>query len=59
MFTYEITVKERNGHILHPSYSSPNEVSRSFLIDFFGLNEPDVESYSIKKVEPSSNKNHE
>ena len=54
MFTYEITVKERNGHTLHPSYTSPTEVSRKFLIDFFGLNQPDVESYSIKVIPPKS-----
>lgn len=56
MVTWEATIKERgNDHLLHPTYSvSDNEatyVTNAFLVDFFGLNEPDVEWYKIEKVE--------
>lgn len=55
MVTWEATIKEHgNDHLLHPTYSvSDNEakyVTNAFLVDFFGLNEPDVEWYRIKKL---------
>lgn len=51
MFTYEIQVKEiGKDHVLTPSYSSPCPVSREFLIDWFGLREPDVEWFKIEIV---------
>ena len=45
---FEITVKERGGAELHPSYVG--DVDKAFLVKFFGLDEPDVESYEIREV---------
>ena len=48
MKTWEITIKEGgNPNLLHPSYTG--DVDRDFIIEFFGLNEPDVEWYKIKE----------
>lgn len=48
MKTWEITIKEvGNPHLLHPSYTG--DVDRDFIIEFFGLNEPDVEWYKIEE----------
>ena len=51
--TWEAKIKEKgNPSILTPSYTSDSEtVTREFLIDFWGLNEPDVESYELKQVQ--------
>ena len=48
MKTFNITIKEvGNPHLLHPSYT--DDVDRNFIIEFFGLNEPDVEWYEIEE----------
>ena len=50
MKTYNVTIKEvGNPNLLNPSYTG--EVDRDFIIDFFGLNEPDVEWYKIEENE--------
>ena len=51
--TYEARIKEKgNPHVLTPSYTGDSEtVNEEFLIKFWGLNEPDVESYEIIKVD--------
>lgn len=50
MKTYNVTIKEvGNPNLLHPSYTGA--VDRDFIIDFFGLNEPDVEWYKIEENE--------
>ena len=46
---FELTIKERGGAELHPSYMG--DVDKQFLIDFFGLDKPDVESYEIHEVQ--------
>lgn len=49
MATYNITVKEvGNPRLLHPSYTG--DVDEQFIIQFFGLKDPDVEWYKIEKV---------
>lgn len=46
-FNYELEVKEvMNDSILHPSHIG-REMSKKEIIDFFGLNEPDIEWYKI------------
>lgn len=52
MKTYNLRIKERgNDHILTPSYSTSEEmtesVARNFIINFYGLNMPDIEWYEI------------
>ena len=48
---FEITVKEKGGAVLHPSYMGDvGENPKKFLIAFFGLDKPDVESYVIREV---------
>jgi len=48
---YEITIKEKgNDCLLHPSYSG-RKMTMTELVEFFGLNEPDVEWYKIKEVD--------
>lgn len=43
-------IKEHgNDHILTPSYTG--DVDKEFLIKFWGLNEPDVEWYTIEETE--------
>ena len=45
---FEITIMEKGGAVLHPSYEgSVDGDPRAFLVKFFGLEEPDVESYEI------------
>lgn len=50
--TWEATIKEKgNPSVLTPSYTGDAEtVTREFLIDFWGLNDPDVESYELHQV---------
>lgn len=44
-----MTVKERgNANVLQPVYVG--EVDEKFLIEFFGLNKPDVEWYKIDEM---------
>ena len=50
--TWEAKIKEagRPG-VLTPTYTGDDsEVTREFLIKFWGLNEPDVESYELKRI---------
>lgn len=48
MKTWKITIKEvGNPRELHPSYTG--DVDRDFIIEFFGLNESDVEWYKIEE----------
>ncbi len=48
---FELTIKERGGAVLHPSYSGDmGSDPEAFLTRFFGLDEPDVESYEIREV---------
>ena len=50
--TYEARIKEKgNPHVLTPSYTGDSKtVNEDFLIKFWGLKEPDVESYELIKV---------
>lgn len=44
---YEVTIKEMGRDaLLHPTYDG--DVSREFLVRFFGLDSPDVEWYEIR-----------
>lgn len=63
MITWEATVKEvGNDHLLHPSWtcadiqSYDDDFMRKFLIGFWGLDKPDVEWYTLKKIEDLTNK---
>ena len=48
---FELTVKEKGGAELHPSYMGDvGEDAEMFLTGFFGLDKPDVESYEIHEV---------
>ena len=51
--TWEARIKEKgNPNVLTPSYTGDDStVTREFLIKFWGLNESDVESYKLNKVE--------
>ncbi len=50
MHKYEITIKEKNNDsVLHTSYSG-REMTEQELIDFFGLNDDDVEWWKIEEV---------
>ena len=51
--TWEAKIKEKgNPSILTPSYTGDSEtVTREFLIDFWGLNNSDVESYELNQVQ--------
>lgn len=42
---FKLTIKEKGGAVLHPSYVG--DVDEAFLVRFFGLDNPDVESYEI------------
>lgn len=42
---FKLTIKEKGGAVLHPSYVG--DVDHAFLVRFFGLDNPDVESYEI------------
>lgn len=53
MKTYRFRIKERgNDHILTPTYTTDEKmtesVARRFLVDFLGLEKPDVEWYEIE-----------
>jgi len=64
METWQAKIKEKgNDHILTPTYMIPNdmfgyikpkekreEMTRKYLVDFWGLNEPDVEWYKLEKL---------
>ncbi|MDE6284656.1 MAG: hypothetical protein K2M17_02825 [Bacilli bacterium] len=47
---YIIKIKEvGNQHVIQTSYSG-QEVTEEYLIEFFGLKNPDVEWYKIEKL---------
>ena len=51
MKKFEITIKERgNDHLLTPSYSGDDSLTREDMIEFFGLDGDDVEWYKIEEV---------
>ncbi len=45
---FELTIREKGGAVLHPSYMGC--VDEDFLVQYFGLNSPDVESYEITEI---------
>ncbi len=51
---FEATIVEKGGHVLKPSFVG--DVDEEFLIKFWGLNEPDVESYELKEINDNENK---
>jgi len=59
MVTWKATIKERgNDNLLTPSYTfgenldeQNEELTRKFLIKFWGLEEPDVEWYELERIE--------
>lgn len=50
MKRFRATIKEKSGAVLHPEYLGDDNVTTSFLIDFWGLNEPDVVDWTIEKI---------
>ena len=64
MITWQVTIKERgNDHLLTPLYSMSEDMfghikdkrrreyeMRKFLIEFLGLDNPDVEWYKLEKI---------
>jgi len=50
--TWQATIKEKGQpHPLKPTYTGDsNDVTREFLIDFWGLEEPDVEWYKLEQI---------
>ena len=53
--TWEVTVKEKNGSVLHPSYTG-EDVTREDVIKFFDLEGDDVESYELRLVSEDNGK---
>lgn len=54
MKTWKARIKEKNNdHILTPEYSwfDSGEKTRQEMIEFWGLNEPDVEWYELELFE--------
>lgn len=56
MITWKATIKEvGNEHLLTPTYSISNEeekyLNEQFFIDFWGLDEDDVEWYKLERIE--------
>lgn len=48
MKTFKATIKEKgNDHLLHPTYIG--DADEQFLIELWGLNEPDIEWYTIEE----------
>lgn len=50
MCRYKITIKEYNRPKPLVTYHSGKRMSKQELIDFFGLNTPDVETYKIQQI---------
>ena len=56
MVTWKATIKECGMEsLLTPTYSVPDDgmhdhIDENFLVDFWGLNESDVEWYKLEKV---------
>ena len=56
METWQATIKEvGNEHLLTPTYSISNEeekyINEQFFIDFWGLDNDDVEWYKLERIE--------
>lgn len=56
MITWQATIKEvGNPHILTPTYSISNEeekyLNEQFFIDFWGLDNDDVEWYKLERID--------
>lgn len=56
MVTWKATIKEvGNPHILTPTYLISNDeesfLDRQYFIDFWGLEEDDVEWYKLERIE--------
>lgn len=49
MHTYIIKFKEVGREWNSTTYTSPDPVSKEYLIRFFGLKESDVEEYTIEQ----------
>lgn len=49
MHTYIIKFKEVGREWNSTTYTSPDPVSKEYLIRFFGLKESDVEDYTIEQ----------
>lgn len=47
---FKVTIKERCGSVLHPEYCGDEHTTRQSIIKFFGLDQPDVEDWSIEEV---------
>lgn len=51
MITWQATIKERgNDHILTPTYLCDDNVTKEEIIEFWGLDKPDVEWYKLEKI---------
>lgn len=55
MITWQATIKERgNDHVLTPTYCVPEDgmhdyINEEYLIEFWGLKNPDIEWYKLEK----------
>ena len=45
---FKATIKEKSGAVLHPSYIG--DVNKEYLIKFWGLDNDDVEEWTIEEV---------
>lgn len=51
MKRFKAKIKERGSdHYLTPSYTGSDETTIEFLEEFWGVHEPDVESYEIVEI---------
>lgn len=50
MYRYEATITESTGRTVRPSITTPDPMSEGEIINFFGLNLPDVINYSIRTI---------
>ena len=57
MITWKAKIKERdNEHILTPTYLCDDNVTEKDMIDFWGLDNPDVEWYKLEKIDDNEEK---
>lgn len=55
MRLFKARIKEKGGHCVYPEYMADDDFwrwhdPRAFLVNFWGLNEPDVEFYALFEV---------
>ena len=50
MKTYKVTLKEKNGSVLTPSLQCDDSRDEQYVIDWFGLDNDDIEWYKIEEV---------